>query len=159
MGDAINRPGHHVVFFYQWADSGHTRLYIFQATDRRPYPSTTGLDLRYTSYYLSSYTPIRYFFISDSSAPDTSSEDTLQKVALPIELFRGKISFTKPEGVTDFYVRLISINGSVVYKMLYKTSVDSSVVELSPEISTGIYFLRLDDGEEVISEKIIMYLK
>ncbi len=163
MGDAVNYPGHHVILFYHWADSGHTRFYIFQATDRRPNPSTTGLDLRYVSHYRYSYTPIRYPQLVDSIIQDTLPNDTLPNDTIttypPQGIYRGTISFVKPQGVTNFYIKLVSTNGAVVYKKYYGTAADSMVVKFSPEIPAGVYFLRVDNKGYVYLRKKIIYLR
>ncbi len=165
MGDAINYPGHHVILFYQWADSGHTRFYIFQATDRRPGPSTTGLDLRYVAGYRYSYTPIRYPYLTDSLPNDTLPNDTLPRDTIPVVInlpegvFRNKITFMKPEGLTNFYVKLFSITGAAVYSELYGTVSDSIVVEITPDIPEGVYFLVLKNGKKVYLRKKLIYLK
>ncbi|GEM_PF-2681666 len=165
MGDAVNNPGHHVVLFYHWADSGHTRFYIFQATDRRPGPSTTGLDLRYVAGYRHSYTPIRYPYITDSTISDTLPNDTIPEdtiptvINIPEGVYKDRISFMKPEGLREFYVKLFSVTGSVVYREFYGTVPDSMVMVIEPEIPDGVYFLILDDGRKAYLRKKLIYLK
>ena len=161
MGDAVNHPGHHVVLFYHWVDLAHTRFYIFQATDRRPNPSTTGLDLRYVSHYRNSYTPIRYPELVDSIIQDTLPNDTLTHDTLTTNpaqcVYKSFISFMKPKGLTKFNIKMISTNGAVVFRKFYGTVSDSMVIKFSPNIPTGVYFLRVDDGDNVYLRKKIIF--
>jgi len=161
MGDAVNYPGHHVILFYHWADSSHTRFYIFQATDRRPNPSTTGLDLRYVSHYRYSYTPIRYPELVDSVIHDTLPDDTLRNdtTFYAQGIYRKTISFMKPKGLTNFYVRIVSTDGALVYRKFYGTVADSMVIRISPDIPDGVYFLRVENRGQVYLRKKMIYLK
>lgn len=58
-GDILDWPGHHSVIFHRWLNNARTHLYVFQATDRRPGPSTTGHDARPRSAY-AHYIALRY---------------------------------------------------------------------------------------------------
>ncbi len=165
MGDAINRPHHHVVLFYQWADSSHTRLYIFQATDRRPNPSTTGLDLRYTSYYRYNYTPIRYPLLVDSLPQDTLPNDTLPHDTIPQTLhtaqgvFRRTISFIKPAGITDYYLKIVSTNGALAYKEHYGAPSREIIERVSPDIPTGVYMMVIESKKGIVERKKFIFLR
>jgi hypothetical protein len=69
-GDAIDKPGSHVVLFVSWADSGHTVANVYEETsytdEEGPDPGTIASRWTRTSLINGGYRPLRYNNIVDS---------------------------------------------------------------------------------------------
>jgi len=156
-GDVLDRPGSHVVIFYSWVDSAHTQLLIYQATDRRPDPCLTALDLRYRSYYSSrGYIALRYKNIEEDTSVHEMDNNFDSNIVVFIADNILRINIGELSEKTE--LKLISVDGKVlIKKILTKTSKN---IEISlKELPSGLYNLVINQGENVIFRRPIILVK
>ncbi len=152
-GDIIDWPRHHVVIFDSWADTDHVYMFIYQATDRRPNPSTTARDLRNRANYVSHYTPYRYNYLVDIE--ENISPENRDVVALVYDGNRLLMKFSQfTEGEAE--VGAFDVAGRTV---LRKTVRADGTREVEIELPrSGIYFVKVTlNGHVVISQKVIYF--
>ncbi len=151
-GDIIDWPRHHVVIFDAWADSNHTHVFIYQATDRRPNPSTTGRDYRNIANYMSYYTPYRYNFlinIEEDPIPQDNRAvaDVFLDGSVPTLRFNPLVNGRADVSVFDVAGRVVSsvnmeITGGEHYQL--------------PLSKSGVYFVRVNlNGHRLLQKKIV----
>ncbi len=156
-GDVLDKPGSHVVIFYSWVDSAHTQLLIYQATDRRPDPCLTALDLRYRSYYSSrGYIALRYKNIEEDTSVHEMDNNFDSNIVVFIADNILRINIGELSEKSE--LKLISVDGKVlIKKILTKTSKN---IEISlKELPSGLYNLVINQGENVIFRRPIILVK
>jgi len=156
-GDVLDKPGSHVVIFYAWVDSAHTQLLVYQATDRRPDPCLTALDLRYRSYYSSrGYMALRYKNIEE----DTSVHETGNSFSSDIVVFIRdnilQVDFGKLSGKSELL--LISNDGKVLIKKMLTTTDENVGISLKG-IPSGLYNLLIKEDKKVIFRKPVILVR
>ena len=143
-GDILDWPGHHSVIFHRWLNNARTHLYVFQSTDRRPGPSTTGHDARPRSAY-AQYIALRYHGIEPAvtERPETSRSQ-LHFSAFP-EGQTVVLHFSRPLP-QEAHLSCYDPSGRLRERLTLPAHV--RMYRWSPSLPDGIYFLRLEIGSK-----------
>ncbi len=149
-GDIIDWPRHHVVIFDQWADTSHIYMFIYQATDRRPNPSTTARDLRNVANYVSNYTPYRYNFLV--SVEEEVKPEVRDVVRLTYEDGDFRLRFS-PLTNGDATLQVFDVTGRKIIDERFRISAAGKKLALP---RNGVYFYRVTlNGHEILTGKLV----
>ncbi len=143
-GDIIDKPGVHVVLFDAWAQPGSVYMFIYQATDRRPNPSTTGRDMRNVlNYQAAGYTPMRYNFllaVEENNFGAVWPRTTFRAIQNG-ERIRLMFDLTCDQ---DVDITIFDASGRIIHRINGLTAKSgTNIIEFRPP-RTGIYFAKID---------------